>query len=214
MLLIDTDVLVLLAASGLLEQVASCLGYASSQLRRLSAAPHQIRKSKSFRDQFGQQVLLKVEPIIESILEAEPPTDLSLLEELNDLNFIDPGEAQLIAIAASQQSSLLVTGDKRAVIALAESPAQSCIDAMQGKIVPLEAAVLMLLAKTPAFDLRQAFSAVLHHKTLRIVLSENTTSSHDNCIEAVQSYYKDLRRQSNGCVFLPCRSPIPVQAGQ
>ena len=75
---------------------------------------------------------------------------------------------------------------------------------MRGKIVPLEAALLMLLAKTQASDIREAFSAVLNHKTLGIVLSESTTSSHDNCIQAVQSYYKDLHRQSNGLLISPC----------
>jgi hypothetical protein len=203
LLLIDTDVLVLLAASGLLEQVTLSLGYASGQLRRLSAAPHQIRKSKSFRDQFGQEVLIKVEPIVEAISEAEPPTDLILLDKLNSMDFIDEGEAQLMALAASQQASLLVTGDKRAVIALAESSAHSCIDALQGRIVPLEATLLILLVKTQACDLRKAFSSVLQHKTLRIVLSENTTSNHEKCIEAVRSYYEDLRRQSSGVLIKP-----------
>lgn len=203
LLLIDTDVLVLLAASGFLGHVASSLGYASSQLRRLSAAPHQIRKSKSFRDQFGQEVLLKVEPIVATILAAEPPADLDLLHDLNSMDFIDEGEAQLMALAASQPSSLLVTGDKRAVIALAGSTAYSCIDALKGKIVPLEAALLILLAKTQACDLREAFFSVLQHKTLRIVLSENTTSNHDSCTEAVQSYYDDLHRQTNGLLIKP-----------
>ena len=203
LLLIDTDILVLLAASGLLEQVTSSLGYESSQLRRLAAAPHQIRKSKSFRDQFGQAVLLKIEPIVAMILAAEAPTNLELLDELNSTEFIDEGEAQLMALAASQHLSLLVTGDKRAVIALAASTAHSCIGALQGKIVSLEAAILILLTKIQACELRKAFSAVLQHKTLRIVLSESTTTNHKNCVAAVESYYEDLRRQSSGLLINP-----------
>lgn len=191
----------LLAASGLLERVTSSLGYEYSQLRRLAAAPYQIRKSKSLRDQFGQEVLLKVEPIVATIIAAEAPTNLELLDELNSTELIDAGEAQLMALAASQPLSLLVTGDKRAVIALAASTAHLSIGALQEKIVPLEAALLILLTKIQACELRQAFSDVLQHKTLRIVLSENTTTNHEDCVNAVQSYYDDLRQQASGLLI-------------
>jgi hypothetical protein len=126
-----------------------------------------------------------------------------MFEELSALDFVDEGEAQLLTLAASQQATVLVTGDKRAVIALAQSIAHSCVKALQGRIVPLEATLLILLAKIQARELRQAFSAVLQHRTLGIVLSENTTSNHEKCVEAVQSYFEHLRRQSNGLIINP-----------
>ncbi len=59
-LLLDTDMLVLLTAAGLLESVSHHLGYAPDQIRRLPAAVHQVRKSKRFRDTYGEAVLKRI----------------------------------------------------------------------------------------------------------------------------------------------------------
>lgn len=206
-LLVDTDMLILLAATGLLEHVAASLGYPIAQVRRLSAAPHQVRKSKRFRDTYGEGVLQRVEPAIKTIKEADPPSDLDLLEDLK--NLVDPGEAQLMAIAARDRCTLLVSGDKRAIAGLAESNATSHIESLQGKIVSLEAVLWSLLSERPAEDVRETFAPVLNHKTLKILLSEHMVADQGRCRAGVMSYYNDLHRQAKGVLY----NPDPDQLG-
>jgi len=201
LLLVDTDMLILLAATDLLERIVASLGYTITQVRRLSAAPHQVRKSKRFRDTYGEDVLQSVGPIISAIKEADPPSDLDLLDALN--NLVDEGEAQLMAIAAHQRCTLLVSGDKRAIVSLAESNVTSCIESLQGKIVSLEAVLWALLSEQPAEEVRNAFAPVLNHATLRIVLSQHAAADHDRCLSGVMNYYNALHRQSKGVLYNP-----------
>jgi len=207
-LLVDTDMLILLAATGLLERVATSLGYTIAQMRRLPAAPHQIQRGRRFRDTYGQDVLQRVAPIISTIKEADLPSDLDLLGALT--NLVDPGEAQLMAIAARDRCTLLVSGDKRAIAGLAESNATSCIQSLQGKIVSLEAVLWSLLSEDSAEDVRKAFAPVLNHKTLKIVLSEHAVADHSRCRAGVISYYNDLHRQAKGVLY----NPDPDQLGR
>jgi hypothetical protein len=201
MLLIDTDMLVLLAASDLLEQVVALLGFEMKDVRRLGAAIHQVRKSKSFRDQYGQEILEAALPRIESITVAEPATDLELLNRLNES--IDPGEAQLVAVAAGQRGTLLVSGDKRAIRDLAACGDSGCIQSMKGRIVTLEAVLWMLLRNTDARDLHGFLQVASFHKTLRIVFTEANLATDGGCAAAVRSYFIGADRDSAGLLYNP-----------
>jgi hypothetical protein len=207
LLLVDTDMLILLLASGMLKRVAEGLGYSPNQLRRLSAAPHQVRKSKRFRDTYGEAVLQRIGPLVTEIPEADAPTDLELLDTLNA--FVDEGEAQLMALAAAQECTLLVSGDKRAVAGLIESGAAACIDSLKGKVVSLEAVLWTLVASLPAPDVRDAFKPVLSHATLRIVLSEHAVADRARCLAGIRTYYDDLHKGTRGVLF----NPAPDQLG-
>ncbi|MGQ0621023.1 MAG: hypothetical protein ACT4QA_14070 [Panacagrimonas sp.] len=201
LLLLDTDMLILLTASGTLARVANRLGYSATQLRRLPAAVHQVRKSRRFRDVYGEAVLQQLLPAIAEVSEIDAPTDLELLEHLGE--FVDEGEAQLMALAASRECTLLVSGDKRAVLGLAGSEATGCIEALQGRIVSLEAVLWQLVVDMDAGSVRQAFLSVMEHKTLRVVLSEHTVTDKERCLDAIRSYYNDLHRGANGVLYNP-----------
>lgn len=200
-LLLDTDMLVLLTAAGLLESVAHHLGYAPDQIRRLPAALHQVRRSKRFRDTYGEAVLQRIVGPISAIKEVEPPTDLELLDVLNAT--MDPGEAQLVAIAASQECTLLASGDKRAIGDLTRSGASGCIKAMSGRIVSLEAVLWILVGAADPRQIRASFSPVLGHATLRIVLNEHTVASQQRCREAIRNYFNDLDEHALGMLYNP-----------
>ena len=201
MLLIDTDMLILLAASGTLAKVVAQLGFEMKDVRRLAAASHQARKSKSFRDLYGASVLEKVLPQIESIAVVEPAADLALLDQLSGL--LDPGEAMLVAIATAQHGSVLLSGDKRAILALGSAGPQQCIDALQGRVVTLEAVLWVLLKEVDSVSLRNVFLVAPAHKTLRVVLSESAATSNETCAAAIRSYYNDMHTGANGLLFNP-----------
>ncbi|MEK6789195.1 MAG: hypothetical protein AABY68_09620 [Pseudomonadota bacterium] len=193
--------LVLLVASGTLEQVSERLGYSLDQVRRLPAAIHQLRKSKSFRDSYGEAVLQRIAPIIASIPEAPTPDNIDLLDALSEV--VDTGEAQLMAIAAATSCTLLISGDKRAIADLAASQATDCIRELQGRLVTLEAVLWMLVTDAGAGTVRSAFAPVMNHKTLRIVLSPHAAAEQQRCLAGIQSYYNELAQSAGGLLFNP-----------
>ena len=200
-LLLDTDMLVLLTAAGMLESIAHHLGYAPHQIRRLPAAVHQVRKSKRFRDTYGEAVLQLIVDLISEIKEIDPPADLDLLDVLNAT--MDPGEAQLVAIAVAQECTLLASGDKRAIADLTRSGASDCIKAMSGRIVSLEAVLWILVGAADPRQIRAAFLPVLGHATLRIVLSEHAVADGERCREGIRNYFNDLDRHAFGMLYNP-----------
>lgn len=199
MLLIDTDMLVLLAASGLLERVVVQLGYTMQEVRRLPASIHQIRKSRSLRNQYGAVVLERALPLVEAIEEVGAARDQALLDQLNAV--MDAGEAQLTALAVEHHGSLLVSGDKRALRGLMNCADPVLLQAMQGRIVTLEAALWLLLRDSPVSELRDALQIAPLHATLRIVFSEVNLSSADGCESAVSSYLANLKTEFGDLLY-------------
>lgn len=202
MLLLDTDILILLLASNMLEPVALSLGHSVDDVRRLPAAIHQVRKGSSFRNNYGEAVLQRVAPLIEKIQEAPAPDNLELLDALCDV--VDEGEALLMALAVENKCTLLASGDKRAINDLANSSAaESCVRELQGRIVCLEAVLWILVTQFDAQKTRVAFNSVNNHKTLKIVLSEHAAAQNDRCLDGIRSYFNDIARTSRGLLFNP-----------
>ena len=201
--------LVLLVASGKLEQVAAHLGYEANQVRRLPAAIHQVRKSRTFRNNYGEAVLKEIAPIIEGISEVDPPEDVDMLDTLSEV--VDEGEALLMAIAAASKSTLLVSGDKRAVADLAGSKdAELCVQDLQGRIVTLEAVLWVLVNEHGGEATRADFAPVMGHKTLRIVLSAHAAASTQRCLDGIRSYFNDAARTAQGLLFNPSPDVLGV----
>jgi len=200
-LLVDTDILIALASSGTLESVASKFGFAVNQLRRLDAAVPQIRRGKRFRDVYGEAVLCRILPVVESLEVIDAPNNLELLDQLN--RHMDSGEALLLAAAIENGCPYVLTGDKNAVRALAESRINACIRALQGRIVILEAVLWMLVAENQPAEVREWFRDLTDHKTLRVVLSEHVTVDHATCQGAIRSYYDEVYRDANGLLYNP-----------
>jgi hypothetical protein len=205
MLLIDTDMLVLLAASGLLDRAVTKLGYETKDVRRLAAATHQIRKSKALRDQYGAEALEAALPRIVAIAVVAPAANMDLLDLLNES--MDPGEAQLVAVAAGKCDTLLISGDKRAIRDLVACGNADCIQSMQGRIVTLEALLWILLQELEPKTLHAALLVAGSHKTLRIVFSESNLASSDGCALAVRSYFIDASQGAAGLLYNPDPSP-------
>lgn len=199
--------LVLLTASGNLEKVTQMLGYSPDQVRRLDAAIHQVRGSKKFRDVYGEAVLQQIAPVIEQIPAASAPDDLDLLDALHSI--VDEGEAQLMALAAPAENTLLATGDKRAIRDLARSGATECIRQLQGRIVTLEALLWMLIVDANAVTVRDAFQPVLGHKTLRVVLSHHAAQDDRRCLDGVKHYFNGISADAGGLLF----NPAPDELG-
>lgn len=204
--------LVLLVASGTLERVAEHLGYNANQVRRLPAATYQVRKSRSFRDNYGEAILQKIAPNIAGIPEADAPDDIDLLDTLHEV--VDEGEALLMAIAANSESTLLMSGDKRAIADLAAAEAATgCVEELQGRIVTLEAVLWYLVSESGGEATRAAFNPVMSHKTLRIVLSPHAAADDQRCLDGIRSYFNDTARIARGLLFNPSPDFLGIADG-
>lgn len=138
-LLIDTDSFCFFAGCGLLEEVFTLFDVAPADCRRLPALPHMLRRG-ALRKQFGDSVCENLLPLAQGIQPA-PEAAASWQDIFTGINNVDPGEAQLFALAA-EHGLLLMTGDKRALRAIMHLK-QVC-ERLPERVVVTEALLIQL----------------------------------------------------------------------
>ena len=149
-LLIDNDVLIKCACYSILDQIrgpsgqwqnVAVLGAArfvvGKYLERRGTIQDRTAAKRRFQDYLSTVVVL--EPTIDEVNLASAIEEAAMLQGLD----LDSGESQLCAIAIFRNSSLLLTGDKRA-IASAERLKDSVdqLTSLAGRLVCLEQAIM------------------------------------------------------------------------
>jgi hypothetical protein len=205
-LLIDTDLLVLLGASGTLPVVLEVLGFELEQTRRLAAASSQLSRGRRFKETYpgpALQAALRIARTIEPCLDV--PREPAWLDALKRVSGIDDGEASFLAILAEHAGWYLTTGDKRALIALARHDDLSEIrERIAGRVICLESLLRMLVRRRGAGVVAEAFAPVRTHKTVGILLSEPQVRSDEVCLAGIDSYLNALKSQvGEGFLWTP-----------
>ena len=184
LLLIDNDIFGKLGAAHLFLDAVAALGAFYDQCRRTPELPYMLRRG-SFREHLGPDFAKCLGPLANSIGPiTEPSTDW--LDPLTKVPGIDPGEAMLFAAAAEddQQRSLILTGDKRAVVALKDVVPHR--DRLKGRIVTLEAILIHLLDELSEERLRHDLGPVRHlDGMLRVCLNPENT----DLLGCLRSYF-------------------------
>jgi hypothetical protein len=118
-----------------------------------------------------------------------PSASTAWLDQLAGIADIDPGEALLLASAA-EHSLKLITGDKRALTAVAR--VHQFPPALSGRIVCFEAAMLLLCERLGDDRVRTEVAPLIavDDITLKICFSE----SNPHPREGLRSYMDDLSR--------------------
>lgn len=182
--LIDTDIFCKLALGNCLDHTMGLFGVDAYSCGRLPALPHMLRRGK-LRKKLGDHICDELIPIAESVPALVQP-DAMWLDRLTAVQSIDPGEAQIFALAA-EKGIVVVTGDKRALGSLKNIPAFT--DALAGRIVVLEAVLLILCGKLgPAEVRRRVHRLVSHDKMVNVCFSPNNSDPQG----ALLSYYQNL----------------------
>ena len=135
----DIDVLLKLAACGLLEELVLLLGVRDDEVRILGTAIHKIR-------QLGRQATYSVEVVAQAVAFCErhaslpDATDSSAFEQLVALGEgMDVGEAVLYSVAFAHPDSLIVSGDKRAMVSLGRlPPGDNLLQRLHGRVICFE----------------------------------------------------------------------------
>lgn len=165
---IDTDVLLKAAAYRLgadLVQVLVPKGPpAALGLTHLIAAKQLQRKRKKLHNLDGAHA--ELEALLATCQQLEPDeTEIALAAALADLALdqdlpLDPGEAQIAAIVANRSLPLMLTGDKRALAALAKLMAASPgRDQFVARLACFEQAVASIAAQIGEMELRSRVCA-------------------------------------------------------
>jgi hypothetical protein len=188
--LVDSDIFCKLGVAGLLEPALALFGVGIADCFRLPALPNMLRRG-AINKTYGSAACDALVPIAMS-MQVAPPASTAWLDPLIGIPKIDPGEAQLFACAAAG-SLLIVTGDKKALVALAA--VGGFADALAGRIVTLEALLLTLCDRLGVEAVRAAvqplLSVAVGERTVKICFSPANLDPQ----EALVSYFNALKSE-------------------
>lgn len=195
-LLIDNDILLLLAGAQLLEPAVTVLGFSLADTYQLGTLAHILRGSKHFRhlpDGLKTDVIQGCQPV--PVLQTTPNTDV--LQQLSDVVDIDDGEALLYGLLAEKPYYLLTTNDKRAMRAVATKPALQTIHrTVTGRIICLETVLLRLIEQNGVTAVAQALAPVTPENTLlRVYFSSGNLANPLECKHVLHHYLEALTDQ-------------------
>ncbi len=205
--LVDNDVLVKGACYGVLRELVVSVTDPSSRCGLLGAArfvvPKAIARQKLQRDlgvaQQAFQAFLDQHDILEpTTAEQEFAAELESAAQALALN-LDTGESQLAAILVKRAVPHLLTGDKRAIVAMEQLlETVASLQPLVGTIHCLEQAIRSLIASVGLDVVRKAICAEPHiDKTLSICFSCASGRGNPSSIVAgLESYIADLRSRA------------------
>ena len=110
---------------------------------------------------------------------------------------IDIGEADLLSRLFENSDYLLLTGDKKALRALATNEDLKGIrQGLSGRVICLEVAIEILVRKVGVKKVAAAFAPLCpHNQTLGIVFSRGEETAEADCLSALCSYVNELGRE-------------------
>jgi len=212
-LLIDNDVLIKCACYSILNQIrgpsgqphdVAVLGAArfvvGKYLERRGAIEDRKAAQHRFRDYLSTVIVL--EPTISEVKLASAIEEAAILLDLD----LDSGESQLCAIAVFRGSSLVLTGDKRA-IAGAETLKESIgeLTSLAGRLVCLEQAIMGMVERAGIDTIRLLICAEpAIDKSLSICFECHALAEEPSLeLTGLLSYIRDIRRQASTLLYEP-----------
>lgn len=187
-LLVDTDAFCKLAAADLLDEVLALLGVNRAQCAVLPALPYMLDRGR-LRKRYGDFQSDRLRKFAGEFPVA-PDSSLKWLDALTAESSIDPGEAQLFALAAEHGIRIL-TGDKRALEALAK--VYGIHPHLSGNVVTLEAVLTGMAEQMPDEQLRQKGSVLGQHDQMAKAVFASVGS---DLGEALHSYLRDVESRA------------------
>lgn len=149
---------------------------------------------------YGAIVHQRISALIRSASEIAEEPDNGEQDLLTGIHDIDQGEAILFSFASRNPNAVLVTGDKRSLIALAgDASCASIVSRLEGRVLCFEQVVRGAIDSTDFQTVCQRVApAVACDKTMQVVFSQGVLTSEVNAQAALKSYIDDLRRGTGG----------------
>ena len=195
--LVDADVVSKLAHWDLLSRLPTLLHCSFLQMATVPSVPHRAARVVAGHNDklFSTRLAAKRALAFCEQIAPLPPPDPRILGALQGNAHIDAGEALLLACASSK--SFLLTGDKRALDALAHAPAVEV--PCKGQILCLEQIVLMALKVMSLPTIR---THICPHreidKSIGAAFGSDCSAGEADVQAGLRSYIEHLRNSTSG----------------
>ena len=199
-LFLDNDIILKLGACELLKKIEDIYNTKHNFIYILPTALFYFKNSKRLKAKYSKEFL---NSIIEVISEFSPIPDEYVNEdnfmELQNVENIDTGEQLLFSLIPSTNDFFILTGDKRAIKSLNNTPDLNNLkNFLKGKIIFLEMLILNFI-ETENFELinkKLTESTYCYDKVLKICFGQANVKKHD--VKAcLKSYIDDLKRDAS-----------------
>jgi len=207
-LVVDVDALVKLAHWGLLGELEGATGIPPERQATLESIRFRAarRDPKLFRD---PTVADHLAGALSQFGAAWRP-DAEVVARLQGIAGLDAGEIMLIAMLCSDPQAMLVTGDKRALRALAASGLEDIVERVAGRIACLEQVVLSALDRLGVGTLA---TSIEPHRDLdtavRCAVPPPPYAVEPEVHKGLLSYIEDLRKHAPSLLYEHAPQPDP-----
>jgi hypothetical protein len=181
--LLDNDIAIILAVTGMLDPFLQALKTTVDETRILPSLIPMLKKSKSIGMRYSDLQLGAAENTLEAITVLNSQGNRATFAALTAVEQMGPGEAALICEACEDPQAVLVTGDRRCVVALGVERSIASIRAqMVGRVCPLEIVLSALLRQVGIGRLRAT------NRTIGVIFSSGVKTTEVNAKEGIDSY--------------------------
>jgi len=167
-LLVDNDIVLKLASFNLWDEALACLEAAPEDVRWLPTARFalDLHRGEAAARRWGATIAWRLAGIAATLRVLEEAPNDAVVAGLINVVGIDVGERLLFATAAASDSTVVATGDKQSLLALANDPRCAAVhERLRGRLICLEQIVLQILAHNAFADVR---ARVLQSRALEI----------------------------------------------
>ena len=199
-LVVDVDALVKLAHWSLLGELEGATGIPPERQATLESI--RFRAARRDRKLFRDAAVADYLAVALSQFGAAWGPDAEVVTRLQGIAGLDAGETTLIAMLCSNPKAVLVTGDKRAIRALAAPGLEDIVERVAGRIACLEQVVLSALDRLGAGTLA---TSIEPHRDLdvavRCAVPLPPYAVELEVRKGLLSYIEDLRKHASSLLY-------------
>lgn len=196
-LFIDVDALCKCAHWGILDYLPELLGFNWTDSATLSSLKYRAKRAQQTPDGklFKTTAAASAACITIAQMQSNLEPDAELLAEIDGIAGIDPGEAILFSAAAKNEDIFILTGDKRALRALAKLTKSEKMEKLHHKFFCIEMLILKLLDQHGLEWVRNKICPFKDiDKAVIVILGSHCDAGESSVRDALAAYIDELNR--------------------
>lgn len=197
---LDNDIILKLSAFDVFEEAIASLDLDWQQLRVMDTAYYVFQGNRQIVAKYSEEIRQRAIAVTQrcEAIAIDASDEFLLLRD-----FIDIGEASLIAATGKEDTFFFTTGDKRCLEALANNPSLSAVhDRLCGRTICLEQLIYRLIM-SQGFEViqKKIVSAYDCDRAIKNIFGVSTFADESTVITNLQSYINDLQLRSRGLLY-------------
>lgn len=206
-LLLDNDIIKKMVAMGVLEDALALFGATLADVRVLVSCQYRmLKKEARRRREFGDELYEQLAQLLPTLTTLPALADSALVDQLVTVPGIDVGEAELLAAMVEDPSAILLTGDKRFLKALSESPELASVrTAVRNRVCCLEAVMQAVLDATDDYQelSTRVRAGTGHDKTMKVCFGQASAKTRDHSVAALRVEVQAIQTYANAVLYVP-----------